>query len=207
MGTRDPRVDAYIAKSADFAQPVLAYLRETVHAACPEVEEDIKWSMPFFTWRGNLCHFAAFKAHCAFGFWRGEEIVELASERSDEAMGSFGRIASLADLPPRRELTGFVKAAMKRNESRQAPGRAKAALQPAPKPALDTPDDLSRALKTNAQAKSTFDAFGPSARREYIEWIVEAKRAGTRAARLATAIEWMSEGKSRNWKYQRGASA
>lgn len=203
MGAHDPRVDAYIAKSADFARPVLAYLRETVHGACPDVAENIKWSMPFFTWHGNLCHLAAFKAHCAFGFWRGKQIPGLASERSDEGMGNLGRIASLADLPSKRELTRLIKAAMKLNQSASVPERAKVA----PKPALVLPDDLSRALKTNAKARSAFDAFSPSARREYIEWIVEAKRAETRASRLATAIEWISEGKSRHWKYQRGANA
>lgn len=203
MGVRDPRVDAYIAKSADFARPVLAYLRDTVHAECPDVEEAIKWGMPHFMWHGNLCGFAAFKAHCAFGFWRSKEIPGLKNDHSDEAMGSLGRIASLTDLPAKRELTGYIKAAMKLNEAGPAPARANVS----PKPALAMPDDLSLASKGNKKAKATFDAFSPSARREYIEWIVEAKRDETRAKRLATAIEWMAEGKARHWKYQQGASA
>ena len=202
MGTRFPPVDAYIVKSADFARPILTVLRDAVHAACPDVEEDIKWSMPCFAWRGNLCHLAAFKAHCAFGFWRGREIPELENERSDESMGSLGRIASLGDLPPKRDLTRFIKVAMKLNASGPASAQAKASA----KPDLDMPDDLSHAMKGNAKATAAFDALSPSARREYIEWIIDAKRAETRASRPATAIEWMSEGKSRHWKYQRGAS-
>lgn len=129
--------------------------------------------------------------------------VSIPTSRSRRNLGSLGRIASLDDLPDKRELTGFIKAAMKLNEVGPAPARAKLA----PKPALDMPDDLSRALKGNAKANAAFDKFSPSARREYIEWIVEAKRAETRASRLATAIEWISEGKARHWKYQRGASA
>lgn len=194
MGNRDPRVDAYIEKSAEFAGPILTLLREVVHSACPEVLETIKWSMPHFDYRGPLCGMAAFKQHCAFGFWKGSLVVE---DASDEAMGQLGRIESLRDLPPKKTLTAWVKKAMKLNEEGVKVPRA-----PKPKKTeTKVPDDLRKALAKNASARAAFKCFSPSHRREYVEWIEEAKRAETRARRLATAIEWMTEGKSRNWKY------
>src|SRR6187402_3013263 len=96
--SHDPRIDAYIAKSAAFAQPILVRLRELVHAACPDVEESIKWGMPHFLHGGKLlCGMAAFKAHCAFGFWQGRAV--LGEEADDAAMGQLGRITTLAQLP------------------------------------------------------------------------------------------------------------
>jgi uncharacterized protein YdeI (YjbR/CyaY-like superfamily) len=194
---RNPRVDEYLARAAPFARPILAHLRHVVHAACPEVEEEIKWSMPFFVYRGNLCHMAAFKAHCAFGFWRGKEILDLPHDVSGEGMGNLGRILSLDDLPPRRKLTGFIKSAMKLNETDVKPMRAKTE----PKAALAMPDDFAGALDRSPVVAKHFNAFSPSAQREYLEWIVEAKRVETRASRIATAVEWIAEGKVRNWKY------
>ncbi len=106
----DSRVDAYIAQAAPFAQPVLERLRADVHAACPDVQEAIKWSMPFFVHAGrNLAHMAAFKAHCAFGFELGRAVVDLGREA--QAMGQFGRITSLADLPSSAEIRRLVKKA------------------------------------------------------------------------------------------------
>ena len=196
---REPRVDAYIAKSAPFARPILAHVRDVVHAACPEVEETIKWSAPFFLYRGgNLCHMAAFKQHCAFGFWREKEIPDFVVVDDPEGRGSFGRIGSIDDLPPKRDLTRLIRAAMKLNEA-GPPKRAKGA----PKEESTTPADFAKALAASTTAGAAFEDFSPSARREYVEWIDEAKRPATRVTRIATAIEWISEGKKRNWKYER----
>lgn len=199
MGTRDPRIDAYIARSADFARPILTHLRDIIHDACPEVEETMKWSMPFFMYQGLLCNMASFKEHCAFGFWKGARVVD---ESEDGAMGQFGRITAISELPSKKVLTGYIKKAMQLNEAGGAsPARAKP--KPAAKQAAAVPEDLARALKKNAKARATFEHFSPSQKREYIEWIVEAKREETRQRRLETAIEWMAEGKQRNWKYMK----
>jgi uncharacterized protein YdeI (YjbR/CyaY-like superfamily) len=195
MATTNPSIDTYIANAAEFARPILTHLRAVVHAACPEVEETINWGMPFFLYRGLLCNMAAFKQHCAFSFWKGEQII---GEGEATAMGQFGRIEKLSDLPPKKILAGYVKKAMALNETgAKAPTRAKAA----PKSETAAPDDLVTALKKNAKARKTFDAFSPSHRREYVEWITEAKRETTRAQRLATTIEWLTEGKPLRWKY------
>ena len=198
MGRRDPRVDAYIAKSAEFARPILEHFREVVHGACPEAEETLKWGMPHFVHRGILCHLASFKAHCAFGFHNSALLFDGARQRK-EAMGDLGRIASVADLPPKRELVRLVRAARRLNEEGVAAPRAKAS----PRPPVEVPGDLAAALKANAKARATFEAFPPSHRREYVEWITEAKQDETRRRRLAQAVEWMAEGRSRNWKYER----
>ncbi|HEU4643222.1 MAG TPA: YdeI/OmpD-associated family protein [Gemmatimonadaceae bacterium] len=202
MGTRDPRVDDYIARSAEFARPILTHLREVVHAACPDVAETIKWGFPHFMHQGILCSTAAFKEHCALNFWKGALVIGHGADGdSEEAMGQFGRITMLADLPSAQVLSGYVRKAMALNESgTKAPARKKAS----PKPALAVPDDLAGALRKSRKAAATFEAFSPSQRREYIEWITEAKGEGTRARRLATTIEWLAEGKPRNWKYMRG---
>jgi hypothetical protein len=198
VAKKDPRIDAYIAKAQPFAKPILKHLRAIVHEACPEVEETIKWSFPHFDYRGEMmCSMAAFKAHCAFGFWRGPQLVGPAS-RNGEAMGDFGRIASLDELPSKTRLKALVKAAMKLNE---AGVKRVARKRGAPKPPAVVPKDLAAALANDAKARATFDAFPPSQRREYIDWITEAKTAATRERRLATTLEWLAEGKPRNWKY------
>jgi uncharacterized protein YdeI (YjbR/CyaY-like superfamily) len=198
MAMRDPRLDAYIARSADFAKPILTQLREVVHEVCPEVEETMKWSSPHFMYKGMLCGMASFKEHCAFGFWKGSLIVG-GDSRNAEAMGQFGRITSVADLPPKKVLVGYIKDAMRLNDAGvKSPTRS----QPkGKKKNLAVPDDLSAALNRNKKAKATFDTFRPSYRNEYVEWITEAKGEDTRKRRLKTAIEWMAEGKPRNWKY------
>lgn len=197
MGIRNPKFDAYIAKSAPFAQPILEYLRDIVHGVCPDVEEEMKWSSPHFVYRGMLCNMAAFKQHCAFGFWKAALVAP--DEKNAEAMGNFGRIASLGDLPPRRTIEGYIKKAMKLNEDDVKAARPKGI---ASKPPVEPPDDLAAAFKKNKKAAATYEAFSPSARREYVEWITEAKREQTRAKRLEQAVEWMAQGKQRNWKYQ-----
>jgi hypothetical protein len=198
MPRKDPRVDAYIAKAAPFARPVLTHLRAVVHAAVPGVEETIKWGMPHFLHGGILCGLAAFKAHCAF-YVRGAEEL-LGGEARGDAMGQFGRITSVADLPSKAALARILKGALARNEART---RAPRAPRKAPRPEARPPADLVAALKANPEARATFQGFSPSRRREYVEWIVEAKGADTRARRLAQAVAWMAEGKARNWKYER----
>jgi uncharacterized protein YdeI (YjbR/CyaY-like superfamily) len=199
----DPRVDAYIAKAAPFARPILTHLRTLVHRACPDVGETIKWSMPFFVHRGNLCHMAAFKAHCAFGFWhaRMRERVGETGPKADEAMGVFGRITSVDDLPPDRTLLGHLREAVKLNDA-GVPAREPAKAKP--KPAAKVPPDLAAGLQRDAQTAKAWAEFSPSARRDYVEWLEEAKRPETREKRLATTLAWVREGKSRNWKYERG---
>ena len=196
MGPRDPRIDAYIAKSADFAKPILVHLREAVHAGCPGCEETMKWSMPHFMYNGMLCAMAAHKQHCSFGFWKGSLVLE---DVKKEGMGHLGTIRSIADLPPKKVLVAYVKKAAKLNEDGV---EVKRTPRPAKKP-LPVPDDLAAALGRSKSARATFEAFSPSHRREYIEWITEARTDATRVRRLVTAIEWMEQGKARNWKYQK----
>jgi uncharacterized protein YdeI (YjbR/CyaY-like superfamily) len=198
MGTQDARLDAYIAKSAEFARPILSHLRQVVHAACPDVEETMKWSFPHFMYKGMLCSMASFNEHCAFGFWKGALIVGKGDGEVEKAMGQFGRITKVSDLPSKNVLSGYIKEAMKLNETGvKAPARAKPKT---PKP-LVVPDDLARALQGNEKAHATFEKFSPSNKREYVDWITEAKTPATRTRRLETAIEWMADGKARNWKY------
>jgi len=197
MPSRDPRIDAYVEKSADFAKPILSYLRDVVHEACPEVEEKMKWSFPHFDHKGMMCSMAAFKAHCTFGFWKPELVLGEAAKEG--GMGQFGRIASVKDLPAKEVLIGYVKKAKRLNDQGVKPKRAQRPKKA--KPDAEVPDDLAAALKKNAKACATFGGFSTSHRREYVEWIVEAKREETRARRIAQAVEWMAEGKARNWKY------
>ena len=196
MGTRDPRVDAYIAKSAAFAKPILTHLRELVHEGCPRVVETIKWGMPSFEYEGILCGIAAFKQHCAFGFWKHALIVK-DDAKADEAMGSFGKITSMKDLPSKAVLTRYLKKAMRLNEEGVKVPREK----PRPKKAIPMHPDLKRALAANRKASATFEGFSPSHKREYLEWIAEAKREETRLRRVEQAVEWLADGKPRNWKY------
>jgi uncharacterized protein YdeI (YjbR/CyaY-like superfamily) len=198
MSKRDPRVDAYIAKSPEFAKPILEHIREVVHSACPECEEDIKWGNPSFVYKGLLGGMAAFKQHCMFGFWKGSLVVADKGQ-SLEAAGSFGRITRVSDLPSKKVLAGYVKQAMKLNEEGTSVPRA----TKAPKKPVSTPTDLSAALAKNRKAAATYEKFSPSHRRDYVEWITEARTEETRKRRLAQAVEWMAEGKGRNWKYEK----
>lgn len=197
MAKRDPRVDTYIEAAAPFARPILRHLREVVHATCPDVVETIKWRSPFFDYHGPLCHMAAFKEHCAFGFWKGELVVE--TDPAEPARGQFGRLGSVADLPGKKQLRDYIQRAMRLNEAGvPAPHVAKRAHpKPAPVPAAD----FKAALKLNKAAAAAFKAFGDGQRREYVDWIEEAKRPQTRAQRIAQSVEWLAEGKIRNWKY------
>lgn len=194
----DPRIDAYIARAAAFARPILETLRERVRRACPEVEETLKWSSPSFVYRGKiLCHMAAFKQHAAFGFWQHAQVMGGDADR--DGMGSFGRMSTLRDVPSARVLTPLLRKAMALiDDGVSSAGPRKTQAR---RPALVDPPELVAALKRNAAARATFEGFSASHRREYIEWIAEAKREDTRARRVAQAIEWLAEGKSRNWKY------
>ncbi|TCM21759.1 uncharacterized protein YdeI (YjbR/CyaY-like superfamily) [Novosphingobium sp. PhB165] len=191
---KDPRVDEYIEKAADFARPILTHLRDLAHRALPEAEEAIKWGMPHFLVKGkNVAGMAAFKAHCTF--------VIHGDGRQGDAMGQFGRIEVLGDLPPECELILKLQAAQERVLDK---GTAlKRAAPRAPKAEIAVPDDFAAALAAVPAAQGHFDAFSPSQRREYLEWITEAKAEATRAKRMAQAVEWISEGKRRNWKYER----
>ena len=199
MGKRDDRIDAYIARSAEFARPILTHLREVVHEACPDVEETMKWSFPHFLYKGMMCSMASFKEHCAFGFWKSSLIVEKGGA-VEKAMGQFGRISKLSDLPSKKVLSGYIKQAMKLNEDGvKSPTRMKP-KEKTPRE-LVIPDDLANALRANRAASATFEKFSPSHRREYVEWITEAKTQATRTRRLEQAVQWIAEGKPRNWKY------
>ena len=198
MGARDARIDAYIKKAAPFAQPILAQLRQQVHAACPVVTETLKWGHPSFDYKGILAGMAAFKQHVAFGFWKHDLVVGAAG-RSNEAMGSFGRITSPKDLPPTHQLATFVKKAMELNDAGIKVERVKTRKK---KP-IAMHADFAKALARDKKARAGFDAFSPSHQREYMEWIGDAKQDATRARRIATALEWLAQGKSRNWKYER----
>ncbi len=200
MSRTDPRIDAYIERSAEFARPILEHLRASVHEACPQVEETIKWGMPTFVHAGGiLCGMAAFKQHASFGFWKHAEVTGDGSPR--EGMGSFGRMTTLADVPAKRSLLAMIRKAMRLNE--QAARGAAPRRIARPRAALPVPDDLHAALQANPAAARTFEGFSPSHRRDYIEWIIEAKRAQTRQRCLAQAIEWLAEGRTRHWKYER----
>jgi uncharacterized protein YdeI (YjbR/CyaY-like superfamily) len=196
MAKRDPRVDAYIANAAEFARPILTHLRDVVHRNCPQVEETLKWRMPTFMHHGMLAGMAAFKQHCSFGFWKHELVVGKELAGSPQGMGQFGKVTKVSDLPSAKALAAYVKKAMKLNEDGVKTPRAMPK-----KSALAVPADLTAALKKNRKASATFAAFSPTNKRDYVEWIVDAKRDETRSKRLAQAIEWMAEGKTRNWKY------
>ena len=202
MPTRDPRVDAYIAKSADFAKPILRHFRGIVDEACPDADETIRWGTPAWVYAGALlCSMAAFKQHCTYNFWKAPLLNFRGKPVGFGKDAQFGQITSLSDLRARGALVTLVKQAAKLNadgvkESVMTASGPRRARKP-----LSTPTDLARALATNKKARKTFESFPPSHKREYIEWITEAKREDTRAQRLATTLEWLAEGKPRNWKY------
>jgi uncharacterized protein YdeI (YjbR/CyaY-like superfamily) len=205
MAKKDKRIDAYIAKSAPFARPILAHLRAVIHKGNPEVEETIKWGMPSFDYKGPYCSMAAFREHAVFGFWKAslmkdpKNYLQARSAQGGDAMGHMGRITSLKDLPPEKVLLDFVKQAKKLNDEGIK-------LPPKPKKAqkeLAIPSWFMSALRKNSRAFDTFENFSPSNKREYVEWVTEAKTDETRRSRLETAVEWMSEGKPRNWKYMK----
>jgi uncharacterized protein YdeI (YjbR/CyaY-like superfamily) len=196
--SRDPRIDAYVERAAPFAQPILEHIRERVQAVLPDAEETLKWSMPAFVLGGKIVlTMAAFKAHAALNLWRGQELRGDAAK--SDGMGQFGKLTSLGDLPPDKELDALIRRAAELSRSAPAPRKTKHE----PKPAAEIHPEFAAALDSNPAAKAALEAFPPSCRREYVDWIAEAKRDETRAKRIATALEWLSEGKKRNWKYEK----
>jgi len=202
MGQYDERIDAYIAKSADFAKPVLIHIRDVVHRASPLINETVKWGMPFFDYKGPVCMMAAFKQHLGFGFWKASRLKDpqglLQGTDAEAAAGSFGRIVTLDDLPPEEALIDFIHQMIKINES----GVKEPKKPSAPKAELPMPADFDKLLRGNLAAMDNFEKFSPSKKREYLEWFAEAKSEATREKRMEQALEWIAEGKSRNWKYQ-----
>jgi uncharacterized protein YdeI (YjbR/CyaY-like superfamily) len=200
MGKKDPRVDAYIAKSAGFAQPVLKHIRQLVHQGCPEVEETIKWQFPCFSYKGLLCSMAAFRNHCTFGFWKHELILpeKQGTDGEEDGMGQFGKMTSLSDLPKDALMLRYIKEAVRLNdEGIKIPSRAK----PKRKQELVVPDYFLAALKKSPRSLKAFEEFSYSHKKEYVQWVTEAKRDETRQQRLETTLAWLAEGKPRNWKY------
>jgi uncharacterized protein YdeI (YjbR/CyaY-like superfamily) len=198
----DPRIDAYIEKSADFAKPILRHIRQVVHQASPLIVETVKWGMPFFDYKGPVCMMAAFKQHLGFGFWKASRLNDpdrlLQGSDEEAAAGSFGRIVTLADLPSDKALMDFVQQMIKINES----GIKEPKKPSAPKAELPMPADFDNLLKGNLATMDNFEKFSPSKKREYLEWFEDAKSDATREKRMQQALEWIAEGKSRNWKYQ-----
>ncbi len=203
MAKKEKAIDAYIAKSADFAKPILNHIRELVHKACPDVEEKIKWGMPFFDYkREMLCHMASFKQHAVMSFWKAalmKDPVLNENAKSETAMGHLGKLTSLKDLPSDKKITAWIKEAMMLTDKGiKLTSNAKTPE----KKELTVPDYFLKALAKNKKAKLVFENFPYSHKKEYLEWITEAKTAETRNKRMATALEWITEGKGRNWKYQ-----
>lgn len=201
MGEKDKRVDAYIEKAQPFAKPILIHLRKLVHKVCPDTEETIKWSFACFDYKGTFCSMAAFKEHCSFGFWKAALMKDADKLKSNQAtaMGHLGKIKSIDDLPPDKVLTAYIKEAMKLNEDGiKLPPRKKTVIKD-----LVIPEYFTKELNKNKKAFQAFEKFPPSHKKEYLQWITEAKTESTRNKRMETAIEWMSEGKGRNWKYER----
>jgi len=199
METYDPRQDEYIAKAADFAQPILIHLRQLIHDTVPEIQETMKWSMPFFDLKGPVCQMAAFKQHCTFGLWKGALLSDPDNllEKSD-SMGHFRRIISLADLPADEILMQYIREAVELNKQGIKIVKPKSTI----KPPLVVPGYFATLLKEHPQAETQFNAFSNSHKKEYIEWITDAKTEGTRQKRMLTALEWLSQGRSRHWKHQ-----
>lgn len=194
MGKKDPRVDAYIGDAAPFARPILTHLRAVVHAGCPDVIESLKWSRPAFEHHGVLCGMAAFKEYCTFAFWK-PSLLGLGDDMSP--LAQFGKLTTVKDLPGQAALRTLVARAAKLNQDGVQVARAR----PAAKPQLEAPPDFLAALRKSKQGAAVFAAFPPSHKREYLEWILEAKTEATRQRRVATAVEWIASGKPRNWKY------
>ncbi|HWY99224.1 MAG TPA: YdeI/OmpD-associated family protein [Bacteroidia bacterium] len=199
---KNKQIDAYIEKAQSFAKPVLIHIRKLVHTACPTVEEKIKWGFPNFDYKGVFCNMAGFKEHCSFGFWKGNLMKDTHNIfAKDQAMGNLGKLTSLKDLPSDKIMLSYIKQAVELNDK-----GVKRLVKPKTAPGskeLVTPDYLTKALTKNKKAQKEFEAFSYSKKKEYVDWLTEAKTEDTRNTRLETAVEWIAEGKSRNWKYMK----
>lgn len=203
MGKKLKEIDAFIQKSAEFAQPILIHLRKLVHDNCPDVEEKIKWGMPHFEYKSEtLCYMSSFKKHCAFGFYKAslmKDPVLMNEAKAETAMGHLGRIGSLKDLPSDSKMTTWIKEAMALTDKGiKLPPRKKSETT-----IIEIPEAFQKALQKNRTAKANFEKMPPSHKKEYISWITEAKTEPTREKRISTSIEWLSDNKSRNWKYEK----
>ncbi|MEW6511036.1 MAG: DUF1801 domain-containing protein [Bacteroidota bacterium] len=203
MRSTDKRIDAYIARSAEFARPILSHLRKVVHRACPEVQETIKWGFPHFEYHGILCSMAAFKQHCSFGFWKATQLSDpdgILSRIGKTSMGQFGRLTNLSDIPSEAILAKYIREAMRLNEGGTTLPVQRRSKRKKP---LRIPPYFARAIRANPKASRVFKNFSPSMKREYVEWVTEAKTDATRQKRLTTAVVWIAQGKNRNWKYEK----
>ncbi len=202
MTKKDKHIDAYISVAAPFAKPILKHLRKLIHQGCPEVQETIKWGMPSFDYKGPFFSFASFKEHCTLGFWKASLIedehgyLQPVANKGGEAMGNFGRVTSLRDLPSDKIILDFIRQAKRLNDEGIKNPARKAMRKP-----LEAPAYMLTTIRKNKKARTAFENFSPSNKRDYVEWITEAKTEATRDKRLTQAIEWMAEGKPRNWKY------
>ena len=202
MEKYDPRIDAYIEKSAEFAKPILNHIRKLVHQASPDILETVKWGFPHFDYKGTLCSMASFKEHCAFGFWKSTLLTDpltILQKEASNSMGQLGRITSIDDLPEDAILISYIQEAIVLNEKGIKVSKSTEKI----KAVIETPDYFEEVLNHNPIAKTHFESFSNSHRKEYIEWFEEAKTDETRNKRIATAIEWITEGKGKNWKYER----
>lgn len=202
MGKSDNRIDLYIDNAAVYAQPILNHLRMLVHEACPEITEIIKWGCPHFDYKGPVCHMAAFKNHCAFGFWKAAllpDLHHLTGEDKPHSMGHLGKIVSVEDLPGDDVLITYIQNAVILNKE----GIKLPKKDTAPKTTLQVPDDFVERLVVVPAAGINFEKFSFSKKKDYLAWFDEAKTEATRNKRMDTAIEWITEGKSRNWKYEK----
>lgn len=202
MPKTEPKIDAYIEKAQPFAKPILEYIRETVHEYCPDAEEAMKWSFPNFLYKNRiLCSMSAFKAHCAFGFWLESEMKtmkEITKDREKNSMFNLGKITKIDDLPSKAQLKACIKEAMELTDmgvtlKKSTPSKTE----------NEIPETFQNSLNANEKAKVIFQKSSPSFRKEYNMWIADAKTEATRNKRIQQAIEWILEGKSRNWKYEK----
>ena len=201
MGNRNKLIDEYIEKAAPFAKPILSHIRELIHEAWPEIEETIKWKVPVYEYKGIVCATGAFKTHCAFNFFKAKLMKDpyhVFSEQFSDAAGQFGKLLTVSDLPSDSILREYIQEAAKLNTDKiKGPAKKKEDADHL------IPNDLSIALKNNPIAQKQFETMSLGYKKEYIDWLLDAKMDATRQKRLETAIEWIAEGKPRNWKYMK----
>jgi uncharacterized protein YdeI (YjbR/CyaY-like superfamily) len=200
MGKYDPRVDDYIAKSPAYAQPIMKHIRGLIHQAVPNIVEVIKWAHPHFEYKGPAFSIGAFKEHLGLNFWKSKLMDDPEGLfKYDGSAGSMGKIKSLADLPEDDILMAYFMLAADLNEQGVKATTPKTAPE---KKQLIIPDDLIAAFKNDTTAMQHFEQFNYSAKKEYVDWLAEAKTTETRQKRLKTIMEWVAEGKTRYWKYK-----
>ncbi|MEO9802317.1 MAG: YdeI/OmpD-associated family protein [Reichenbachiella sp.] len=191
------KIDAYLTTVSSEHRPVLELIRKTVNAVDDRIQEDWKWRAPCFSLEGLVCWFVAFKSHVGLNFFKGaliEDIHNAFVESEDEDKGNRMIHFKSIDEVKVKVIQDYVKQAVLLNEQGIKIDFPK-------RKTLETPDYLIEALNKNKKAKDVFESFTDAQRKDYIEWLVEAKREETRNKRMTQAIEWIAEGKTRNWKY------